>query len=363
MERKRSSRRYVRRQKTWTQRCKDFIRQFVAFLFSNVGIIVLVIGYTIAGSFMFREIEHENYGKQLREISLQVERAMNRTAARLWQTTCCTENVFATDAWRLEVDKHLKEFQDYVVEEVQKNGYEGKRVTNRWTFSGAFLYSLSVITTIGYGNVAPRTSLGKLATIVYAIAGMPLFLLYLSNIGDILAKSFKWTYAKCFLCRSRYRQRRKRAIERSRNSVKNWQQENVMTEAEDSDDEFSEETSSVEEDPQAVTVPITLCLAIMVGYVYGGACLFSIHERWNLLDGSYFCFISLSTIGFGDIVPNDNAQIEGIGDVGTKFIFCSMYLMLGMALIAMCFNLMQEEVVHKIRTCGDIVRRVLRCRR
>lgn len=49
----------------------------------------------------------------------------------------------------------------------------------------------------GYGNVAPRTEWGKLATIVYAIAGMPLFLLYLSNIGDILAKSFKWIYAKC----------------------------------------------------------------------------------------------------------------------------------------------------------------------
>uniref|UniRef100_A0A1B0CDI0 Uncharacterized protein n=1 Tax=Lutzomyia longipalpis TaxID=7200 RepID=A0A1B0CDI0_LUTLO len=30
---------------------------------------------------------------------------------------------------------------------------------------------------------------------------MPLFLLYLSNIGDILAKSFKWIYAKVCLCR------------------------------------------------------------------------------------------------------------------------------------------------------------------
>ena len=40
-----------------------------------------------------------------------------------------------------------------------------------------------------------------------------------------------------------------------------------------------------------------------------------------------------------------------------------MYLMLGMALIAMCFNLMQEEVVHKIRTCGDTMRRITRCNR
>jgi Ion channel len=49
--------------------------------------------------------------------------------------------------------------------------------------------------------VAPKTDWGKVATIFYAIIGMPLFLLYLSNIGDILAKSFKWSYAKCFLCR------------------------------------------------------------------------------------------------------------------------------------------------------------------
>lgn len=37
-----------------------------------------------------------------------------------------------------------------------------------------------------------------------------------------------------------------------------------MTEAEDSDDEYSDDSSFIE-DPQTVTVPITLCLAIMVG--------------------------------------------------------------------------------------------------
>lgn len=53
----------------------------------------------------------------------------------------------------------------------------------------------------GYGNISPRSDWGKLATIVYAIIGMPLFLLYLSNIGDVLAKSFKWIYSKVCLCR------------------------------------------------------------------------------------------------------------------------------------------------------------------
>lgn len=46
-----------------------------------------------------------------------------------------------------------------------------------------------------------------------------------------------------------------------------------------------------------------------------------------MLDGSYFCFISLSTIGFGDIVPGDKIY-SGQG-LNLSFIFCSMYLMLG----------------------------------
>ena len=53
---------------------------------------------------------------------------------------------------------------------------------------------------LGYGHIAPATSLGKLATIFYTIAGIPLFLLYLSNIGDILATSFKWTYSRICKC-------------------------------------------------------------------------------------------------------------------------------------------------------------------
>lgn len=74
-------------------------------------------------------------------------------------------------------------------------------------------------------------------------------------------------------------------------------------------------------------------------YICGGALLFSRWEDWEFLDGSYFCFISLSTIGFGDIVPGDKIYTGKVFDL--SFIFCAMYLMLGMALIAMCFNLMQ----------------------
>lgn len=106
-------------------------------------------------------------------------------------------------------------------------------------------------------------------------------------------------------------------------------------------------------------------------YISGGAMLFSKWEKWEFFDGSYFCFISLSTIGFGDFVPGseilgpDNSTVSSsspLESVELSFILCAMYLMLGMALIAMCFNLMQQDVVMKIRTCTDILRRITRCK-
>jgi hypothetical protein len=89
--------------------------------------------------------------------------------------------------------------------------------------------------------------------------------------------------------------------------------------------------------------------------------LFSEWEGWDFLDSSYFCFISLSTIGFGDIVPGE--RVIKSQEIDLSFIFCSMYLMLGMALIAMCFNLMQEEVVHKMRSCVRSLKVMFSCRR
>ncbi len=62
----------------------------------------------------------------------------------------------------------------------------------------------------GYGNLTPKTDVGKLLTIFYALVGIPLMLLYMTNIGHILGSSFKYTYSK-FCRRVRCRAGRREA--------------------------------------------------------------------------------------------------------------------------------------------------------
>ncbi|XP_013794241.2 potassium channel subfamily K member 9-like isoform X1 [Limulus polyphemus] len=221
----------------------------------------------------------------------------------------------------------------------------------------------------GYGNIAPKTNWGKLVTIVYAILGIPLMLLYLTNIGDLMAKAFRYVYGRLCTCKPSDPYRRRRNIENYRvhhivahnspntpNAVEPGVQDKLHVSPEEEvrietiPEEFRE---GLEFSSERVAVPVTLCLLILVGYILGGAALFSMWEGWGFLDGSYFCFVTLSTIGFGDLVPGDARGLEdGSAHAQEKLVICSLYLLVGMALIAMCFNLMQEEVIHKVRNCG-----------
>ncbi|VDN07463.1 unnamed protein product [Thelazia callipaeda] len=96
-------------------------------------------------------------------------------------------------------------------------------------------------------------------------------------------------------------------------------------------------------------MPVSVGIITVILFIAGGAILFAVWEDWNLFDGAYYSFITLSTIGFGDIVPGQSLG-EGSQE---KLIVCALYLLFGMALIAMCFKLMQDDVVQKARWLGQ----------
>ena len=65
---------------------------------------------------------------------------------------------------------------------------------------------------------------------------------------------------------------------------------------------------------------------------------------------AYFCFITLTTIGFGDLTPDQKME-----DGEKRIALCSLYLLFGIAMIAMSFNLVQEEVIVIIAIVNIII--------
>ena len=63
--------------------------------------------------------------------------------------------------------------------QVKNEGYDGREAgpdtveeePSQWSVSGSLLYSVTIITTIGYGHIAPKTGWGQIATMVYAFFG------------------------------------------------------------------------------------------------------------------------------------------------------------------------------------------------
>lgn len=62
------------------------------------------------------------------------------------------------------------------------------------------------------------------------------------------------------------------------------------------------------EEQQVATKTLMWTLLVLIVMLFVGAFLYLQKEQWNFLEGVYFCFITFSTIGFGDLVPNGGEE-------------------------------------------------------
>lgn len=226
--------------------------------------------------------------------------------------------------------------------------------------------------------------MGKAVTMGYAVLGIPLTLLYLSSVGSLLSRVARGVFSRtlcCCLCSNCgyccYDE--KRMADKERKMRKKRQQLEIQQQLAlqepfyvHPNSGFSSSTSNnlhspvkditldkdslscTETDSKAsmhglsILAPIVLCLVIMFAYICLGAFALYKLENWSLLDGFYFCFMSLTTIGFGDLIPGSetfNIRHESTGTIW----FCSMYILSGMALTAMCFNVVHDELIHRLK--------------
>lgn len=285
------------------ERVKDWCRKIIAFMCTQVGVGALVFGYTLVGALSFQNIEQKWENDKVKEI---VELRKN-CSIDLYKVVE-QNNIFNKKVFTQEIGMILKEYQNSVVKTFH-HGYDDRKMTDVWSFPAALMYSLSVITMIGYGNLVPKTHYGKLATVIYALFGIPLYILYFLNFGDALAGGFRWVYKKLYRC----------STERNENGLQ-----------------------------KRIIVPSTACLWVIFAYVVTGAIIFGTWEQWDFLDSVYFCVTSLCKLGLGDFVPGANIAASNHGNQ-TKLVINFGYILFGLGLVAMCYNLMREEIREKVK--------------
>ncbi|XP_056424616.1 potassium channel subfamily K member 17 [Hyla sarda] len=164
---------------------------------------------------------------------------------------------------------------------------------DRWDFTGSFFFSVTAITTIGYGNVSPSTAGGRIFCIFFALFGIPLNLILLNRLGRRMLRLVQ--RAAEFLGRKTRRQK----------TVK-----------------FLSSTCA-------------LVSGLLLFFLLPPI-LFRAMEGWTYEEGFYYAFITLSTIGFGDYV---------IGQVPEKNYpnwyrnVVSLWILFGLAWLSLIINL------------------------
>ncbi|KAL3270768.1 hypothetical protein HHI36_021294 [Cryptolaemus montrouzieri] len=152
-------------------------RAFFTGLATNLGICVLLFGYTLIGSVIFLTIEGgsvyqyqqilattANTDRRLANqstasnLAAKNDKARAKTVENIWDITYSL-NILYRDNWTRLAAMEITRFQDELIknmaEETAKSqsfssgtGKEGGEDYIEWTFAKAFLYSLTVLTTI-----------------------------------------------------------------------------------------------------------------------------------------------------------------------------------------------------------------------
>ncbi|XP_067417393.1 potassium channel subfamily K member 18 [Emydura macquarii macquarii] len=311
---------------------------------------------------------------------------------------------FMLDLWNIsktltENEEKFKEEAHVLISKAKPEWFANPK--EQWSFLGSLFFCCTVFTTVGYGYVYPITKSGKYLCMLYALFGIPLMFLVLTDLGDIVAAILSKSYNEfrklqskmlaskpsklCSGCickknndmktgtsllmqhkiviqeplsitevlKSQSSIKRKSLKHRNAeifemliarenqylmppktNKFERWNScpeldSGKMSQVINSFDKIGKELEKLD-------VPILLMALIVFAYI---SCAAAILPHWedhlDFEEAFYFCFITLTTIGFGDIHlvhPN-------------FFLFFSLYIVIGMEIVIIAFKLGQDRLI------------------
>ncbi|XP_043552742.1 potassium channel subfamily K member 12-like [Chiloscyllium plagiosum] len=252
----------------------------------------LIVAYLVCGAAVFSAIE--------RPTELQARAKWNRTLRHFADKF---------DIAAGELSAFLREYEAAIAA-----GIHADTLRPRWDFTGAFYFVGTVVSTIGFGMTTPATMAGKVFLIFYGLLGCAgtilFFNLFLERTITLLAFIMKACHQRQLRSKDLLPPmiRRQSAVT-DMASLTGWK-------------------------PSVYYIMLILGIAAIIISCCASA-MYTPVEGWNYADSLYFCFVTFSTIGFGDLVSSQNAAYtnQGLYRFG-NFVF----ILLGVCCIYSLFN-------------------------
>ncbi|KAL7644360.1 UNVERIFIED_CONTAM: hypothetical protein RMT77_005187 [Armadillidium vulgare] len=168
-----------------------------------------------------------------------------------------------------------------------------------WTWYNSFFFSFQTITTIGFGMMAPKTILGKSLLILYSLFGVPFNGIVFASLADLFSKKFV------------------KKIDNKRYELK-------------------------------IMIVLDAILYLIPGlfiFFITPSLIFMIVEGWDYVSSMYYVFVTLNTIGFGDMV-------SGYVNLSTTLlwlyrIFIHAWIIFGLGYLLMIITFIQKALRSK----------------
>ncbi|XP_015172732.1 PREDICTED: open rectifier potassium channel protein 1 isoform X2 [Polistes dominula] len=160
------------------------------------------------------------------------------------------------------------------------NYTDGENDPLKWDFYNSFYFAYTVVSTIGYGNLAPTNMLSRILMIFYGLVGIPMNGILLSQLGEFFGHVFVRAHRK----------------------YKSYKQHQ--------NNDYAKKLTPLETRKAGLAAQIFMYLIPgFVMFIFFPAFLFSHYEGWTYDEAVYYAFVTLTTIGFGDYVAGqDNTK-------------------------------------------------------